>query len=163
MRRADERERFQELLETHRQFADEAQQKMLGYVHELKARIADLPSEIEAGLDPMQIAKMLGESLRQHFLRSGVQDTVSALQTTSAAMTSAQNELSAARRALSDSHGGVVAQVERTNNRIECTLESRTKTMDVLLHEWKSDLMRIWIPMIAGASLLVGMFGGMEI
>ena len=35
--------------------------------------------------------------------------------------------------------------------------------MDVLLHEWKSDLLRIWIPMIAGASLLVGMFGGMEI
>jgi hypothetical protein len=36
-------------------------------------------------------------------------------------------------------------------------------TMDVLLHEWKSDLIRIWIPMIAGASLLVGMFGGIEI
>jgi hypothetical protein len=61
--------------------------------------LADLPSEIEAGLDPKQIAKMLGESLRQHFLRSGVQDTVSALQTTSAAMTSAQKELSAALRA----------------------------------------------------------------
>lgn len=160
---ADERERFQELLETHRQFSDEAQQKMLGYVHELESRIADLPSEIEAGLDPKQIAKMLGESLRQHFLRSGVQDTVSALQTTSAAMTSARKELSTALRALSDSHGGVVAQVERANNRIEYTLESRAKTMDVLLHEWKSDLIRIWIPMIAGASLLVGMFGGIEI
>jgi len=35
--------------------------------------------------------------------------------------------------------------------------------MDALVHECKSDLMRIWIPMIAGASLLVGMFGGMEI
>ena len=160
---ADERERFQELLEIHRQFSDEAQQKMLGYVHELESRIVDLPSEIEAGLDPKQIAKMLGESLRQHFLRSGVQDTVSALQTTSTAMTSAQKELSAALRALSDSHGGVVAQVERANNRIEYTLESRAKTMDVLLHEWKSDLLHFWIPMIAGASLLVGMFGGMEI
>lgn len=160
---ADERERFQELLEIHRQFSDEAQQKMLGYVHELESRIADLPSEIEAGLDPKQIAKMLGESLRQRFLSSGVQDTVSALQTTSAAMTSAQRELSAALRALSDSHGGVVAQVEHANNRIEYTLESRAKTMDALLHEWKSDLLHIWIPMIAGASLLVGMFGGMEI
>jgi len=160
---ADERERFQELLETHRQFSDEAQQKMLGYVHELESRIADLPSEIEAGLDPKQIAKMLGESLRQHFLRSGVQDTVKALQTVSATMTSAQKELSAALRALSDSHGGVVAQVECANNRIEYTLESRAKTMDVLLHEWKSDLIRIWIPMIGGASLLVGMFGGIEI
>lgn len=87
-----------------------------------------------------------------------MQHTVSALQTSSA-----QKELSAALCALSDSHGGVVAQVERTNNRIEYSLESRTKTVDALLHEWKSDLLRVWIPMIAGASMLVGMFGGMEI
>ncbi len=160
---ADERERLQELLEAHQQHSEQAQQNMLGYVHELESRLADLPSEIEAGLDPKQIAKMLGESLRQHFLRSGVQDTVSALQTTSAAMTGAQKELSAALRTLSDSHGGVVAQVERANNRIEYSVESRAKTMDALLHEWKSDLLRIWIPMVAGASMLIGLFGGMEI
>ena len=106
---------------------------------------------------------MLGESLRQHFLRSGVQDTVSALQTTGEAMRGAQQELSAALRTLSDSHGGVVAQVERANNRIEYSLESRVKTMDALLHEWKSDLLRIWIPMVAGACMLIGLFGGMEI
>jgi hypothetical protein len=160
---AVEREHFQKLLSLHRQSSDDAQRKMLGYVRELEARIAHLPSEVEAGLAPKEIAEMLGESLRQHFLRSGVQDTVSALQTTGAAMTGAQKELSAALRTLSDSHGGVVAQVERANNRIEYSLESRVKTMDSLLHEWKSDLLRIWIPMIAGASLLVGMFGGMEI
>jgi len=160
---ADERERLQELLEAHQQFSDRAQQNMLGYVHELESRLAELPGEIEAGLDPKQISKMLGESLRQHFLRSGVQDTVSALQATSAAMTGAQKELSAALRALSDSHGGVVAQVERANNRIEYSLESRAKTMDALLHEWKSDLLRIWIPMVAGACMLIGLFGGMEI
>jgi vacuolar-type H+-ATPase subunit E/Vma4 len=160
---ADERERLQELLEAHQQHSEQAQQNMLGYVHELESRLAELPGEIEAGLDPKQIAKMLGESLRQHFLRSGVQDTVSALQTTSAAMTGAQKELSAALRTLSDSHGGVVAQVERANNRIEYSLESRAKTMDALLHEWKSDLLRIWIPMVAGACMLIGLFGGMEI
>ena len=160
---ADERARLQELLEAHQQHSERAQQNILGYVHELESRLAELPSEIEAGLDPKQIAAMLGESLRQHFLRSGVQDAVSALRTTGAAMTGVQKELSTALRALSDSHGGVVAQVERANNRIEYSLESRAKAMDALLHEWKSDLLRIWIPMIAGASLLVGMFGGMEI
>jgi hypothetical protein len=154
---------LQELLEAHQKLSEQAQQNMLGYVHKLESRLANLPGEIEAGLDPEQIAKMLGESLRQHFLHSGVQDTVSALQTTSAVMTSAQKELSAALRTLSDSHGGVVAQVERANSRIEYSLENRAKTMDALVHEWKSDLLRIWIPMIAGASLLVGMFGGMEI
>jgi len=78
-------------------------------------------------------------------------------------MTSAQKELSTALRTLSDSHGGVVAQVERANNRIEYSLESRVKTMDALLHEWKGDLLRIWIPMVAGACMLIGLFGGMEI
>jgi hypothetical protein len=40
---------------------------VLGYVHELEARFADLPSEIEAGPDPKQITGMLGESLASTF------------------------------------------------------------------------------------------------
>jgi predicted secreted protein len=160
---ADERERFQELLELHRQSSDEAQQKMLGYVRELEARISDLPRGIKASLDPEQIAKMLGESLRQHFIQSGILETVKGLQATSAAMTSSQKELTTALHNLSDSHGGVVAQVEYANSQIENSLERRTKTMEALLHEWKSDLLRIWIPLIAGAAMLVGLFGGIEI
>jgi hypothetical protein len=160
---ADERERFQEMLDFHQQFSDDAQQKMLSYVHELESRISDLPSEIEAGLDPKAIAKLLGESLRQYFLQSGVPDTVKGLQATSAAMTSAQKELSTALRNLSDSHGGVVAQVEYANNRLTYSLESRAQSIDGLLHEWKGDLLRIWIPMIAGAAMLIGLFGGIEI
>ena len=160
---ADERERFQEMLDLHRQFSNEAQQKMLGYVHELEARISVLPGEIEAGLDPQQIAKLLGESLRQHFLQSGITATVNGLQTTNTALTAAQKELSSALRILSDSHGGIVAQVESANNRLTYSLESRAKTIDALLHELKGDLLRIWIPLACGATLLVGMFCGMEI
>ena len=160
---ADERERFQELLELHRQFSDEAQQKMLGYVRELEARISDLPREIKGGLDPQQIAKILGESLRQHFIQSGISETVKGLQATTAVMTSSQKELTTALHNLSDSHGGVAAQVEYANNRIEHSLERRAKTIDALLHEWKSDLLRIWIPLVAGAAMLVGLFGGIEI
>jgi hypothetical protein len=160
---ADERERFRELLELHRQFSDEAQQKMFGYARDLEARISDLPKGIKASLDPQQIAKMLGESLRQTFLQSGVPETVKGLQATSAAMTGAQKDLATALHNLSDSHGGVVAQVENANNRLEYSLESRAKTMDALLHEWKSDLLRVWIPMIAGAAILIGLFGGIEI
>jgi hypothetical protein len=160
---ADERERFQELLELHRQFSDEAQQKMLGYVRELEARISDLPREIKGGLDPQQIAKILCESLRQHFIQSGISETVKGLQATTAVMTSSQNELTTALHNLSDSHGGVAAQVEYANNRIEHSLERRSKTMDALLHEWKSDLLCIWIPLVAGAAMLVGLFGGIEI
>jgi hypothetical protein len=53
--------------------------------------------------------------------------------------------------------------VARANNRLEYSLESRAKTFDALLREWKSDLLRIWIPLIAGAAMLIGLFGGMEI
>ena len=128
-----------------------------------RARISDLPRGIKAGLDPQQIAQMLGESLRQHFLQSGIPDTVKALQSTGSAMTSVQKELANALHNLSDSHGGVVAQLRCANNRLEYSLESRAKTIDALLHEWKSDLLRIWIPMIAGAAMLIGLFGGIEI
>ena len=160
---ADERERFQEMLDLHRQFLNEAQHRMLGYVHELEARISALPGEIEAGLDPAQIAKLLGESLRQHFLQSGITATVNGLQTTSSALTTVQKELSTALRNLSDSRGGVVAQVESANNRLTYSLESRAKTVDALLHELKSDVLRIWIPLIAGAAMLIGLFAGIEI
>jgi hypothetical protein len=160
---ADERERFQEMLDLHRQFSDEAQQKMLGYVHELEARISALPGGIEASLDPQQIAKLLGESLRQHFLQSGITATVNGLKTTNTALTTAQKELSTALRNLSDSHGGIVAQVESANNRLTYSLESRAKTVDALLHEWKSDVLRIWMPLVAGAALLIGLFLGMDI
>jgi len=88
---------------------------------------------------------------------------VKGLQATTAVMTSSQKELTTALHNLSDSHGGVAAQVEYANNQIEHSLERRAKTLDALLHEWKSDLLRIWIPLVAGAAMLVGLFGGIEI
>jgi hypothetical protein len=42
--------------------------------------MSELPSEIDVGLGPQQIARILGESLRQHFVQSGAPDTVAGLQ-----------------------------------------------------------------------------------
>jgi hypothetical protein len=138
--------------------------QLLTTVHraELESRLSGLSRELEAGVDPEQIAKLLGESLRQHFLNSGIPDTVKGLQATSIAMTTAQKELSTALRSLSDSRGAVT-QIESANNRLTCSLENRAKAVDALLHEVKSDLLRIWIPLIAGATLLIGLFGGIAI
>ena len=160
---ADERERFQEMLDLHRKFSAETQQKTLSYVHQLESRLTELPSEIEAGLDPQKIAKLLGESLRQHFVKSGMPDAVQALHTTTAAMTGAQKDLTTALRNLSDSHGGVVAQIESANSRLTYSLESRAKTVDALLQELKNDVLRIWMPLVAGAALLIGLFTGMGV
>ena len=160
---ADERERIQAMLDAHLQFSDEAQEKMLGYVHFIESRLAELPSEIEVGLDPQQIAKSLGESLRQHFVSSGVPETVAGLQATSTAMGNTQKQLIGALRDLTDRDGGVAARVESTNRQIVQTLERRTKALDELLHEFKTDLLRIWIPIVTGAAMLIGLFAGMEI
>jgi hypothetical protein len=160
---ADERERIQEMLDCHLQYSDESQQKMLGYVHFIEGRLSELPSEIEAGLDPQQIAKILGESLRQHFVQSGVPDTVAGLQATTAAMGNAQKQLSGVLRDLTDRDGGVAARVESANRHIVNTLERRTKALDELLHEFKTDLLRIWIPLATGAAMMIGLFAGMEI
>jgi hypothetical protein len=77
-------------------------------------------------------------------------------------MTAVQKELSTALRNLSDSRGAV-AQIESANNRLTYSLENRAKAVDALLHEVRSDLLRIWIPLVAGATLLIGLFGGMGI
>jgi predicted secreted protein len=61
---ADERERLQEMFDLHQQLSDETREKMLRYVRELDSRITALPGKLEASLDPKQIAKLLGESLR---------------------------------------------------------------------------------------------------
>ena len=160
---ADERERIQAMLDAHLQFSDEAQEKMLGYVHFIEGRLAELPSEIEVGLDPQQIAKILGESLRQHFVSSGVPETVAGLQATSTAMGNIQKQLIGALRDLTDRDGGVAARVESANRQIVQTLERRTRALDELLHEFKTDLLRIWIPLATGATMMIGLFAGMEI
>jgi hypothetical protein len=160
---ADERERIQAMLDAHLQFSDEAQEKMLGYVHFIEGRLAELPSEIEAGLDPQQIAKILGESLRQHFVSSGVPETVAGLQATSTAMGNTQKQLIGALRELTDRDGGVAAKVDSANRHIVNTLDRRTKALDELLHEFKTDLLRIWIPLATGAAMMIGLFVGMEI
>ena len=160
---ADERERIQEMLDCHLQFSDEAQQKMLKYVHFIEGRLSELPSEIEAGIDPQQIAKILGESLRQHFVQSGIPNTVAGLQATTVAMGNVQKQLSAALRDLTDRDGGVAAKLDSANRHIVNILERRTKALDELLHEFKTDLLRIWVPLATGGAMLIGMFAGMGI
>jgi hypothetical protein len=66
---ADERVRLQELLESAIEQTEAAGEHMLEYVHLVDSRLSGLPRKLEAGLDPLRIAKLLGESLRQHFLK----------------------------------------------------------------------------------------------
>ena len=160
---AEARERFQEMLDLHQQFSDEAQQKMLGYVYKLESRIARLPEKIESGLDAQKIARLLSESLRQTFLESGLPAAARCLQGTRTEMTRAQKELSAALGKLSDANGGVVAQVVSANNRLTHSLEKRENALDALFHQLNTQVLCFWVPLISTAALSLGLFAGMGI
>jgi hypothetical protein len=52
-----------------------------------------MPTELETGLDPPQIAKLLGEGLRQCFHQTGLPDTARALDQSCAEVNSVQKQL----------------------------------------------------------------------
>ena len=78
-------------------------------------------------------------------------------------MGSVQKQLSGVLRELTDRDAGVAAKVESTNRQIVQTLERRIRALDELLHEFKTDMLRIWIPLATGAAMMIGLFVGMEI
>jgi hypothetical protein len=160
---AAERERIQEMLDIHLQFASEAQQRMLEYNQLLEGRLAALPSEVEEGLNPEKISKLLGESLRQHLAQTGIEDAANALQQTASALSSAQKRLVATFVNISDPRQGLAAQVESSNKKLDVLLQERIHKLDHLLHNFKSDVLRIWLPIAACCALILGLSGGVSL
>jgi hypothetical protein len=163
MAMAEERERLQEVLGQFEQCTSEAQEKMLTYLNKLEARIKELPREIERSLNPSELAKLLGESIRQQFLQSGLPRTADALQASTVTMARAQESLSTALQKLCDPRYGVLAEVESANLFLTHSLENRAKKLDHLLLEVKHDILRIWIPMLCAAALVIGLISGTAI
>jgi hypothetical protein len=64
---AAERKSLWKILESAASRANAVEKRMAGYASHLESRLAQLPKELETGLDPLRIAKLLGESLRQCF------------------------------------------------------------------------------------------------
>jgi hypothetical protein len=93
---ANERMRLKELLASVLEQTEAAREHMLKYVNVIDSRLSGLPRELESGLDPLRIAKMLGESLRQHFLKRGLPDTAQSLRSTVTELAGAQRQLSEA-------------------------------------------------------------------
>jgi hypothetical protein len=75
-------------------------------------------------------------------------------------MADAQQKLARVLMELSDYRGGVVAQVQSANSRLLDSLEYRARKLDSLVREFKSDLLRIWMPIVIGSAMLIGLFLG---
>jgi len=68
---AAERKLLRAILESSASQASAVEKRMESYTTRLESRLTQLPKELETGLDPPRIAKLLSESLRQCFQQSG--------------------------------------------------------------------------------------------
>ena len=157
---AAERKSLQKMLESALSKADEVEKRMAAYTSRLESRIAQLPKELETGLDPPRIAKLLGESLRQCFQQSGLPDTARALDQSCSEMNSVQKQLVNVLRELAHPDIGVIAKVRSVNDSLLRSMATRAQQIDDLLGRLERQVRATWLPVVASAALALGFFLG---
>jgi len=153
---AAERKSLQKILENALSKTDEVEKRMAAYTSRLESRIAQLPKELETGLDPPRIAKLLGESLRQCFQQSGLPDAARALDQSCSEMNSVQKQLASVLREVAHPDIGVIAKVRSANDSLLRSMTTRAQQMDDFLVRLEKQVWAIWLPVVASAALALG-------
>jgi hypothetical protein len=153
---AVERKSLQKILENALSKAGDVEKRMAAYSSRLESRIAQLPKELETGLDPPRIAKLLGESLRQCFQQSGLPDTARAIDQSCSEMNSVQEQLVNVMREVAHPDIGVIARVRSVNDSLLRSMTTRAQQMDDFLVRLEKQVWAIWLPVIASAALALG-------
>ena len=153
---AVERKSLQKILENALSKAGEVETRMAAYTSRLESRIAQLPKELETGLDPPRIAKLLGESLRQCFQQSGLLDTAKALDQSCSEMNSVQEQLVNVLREVAHPDIGVIEKVRSANDSLLRSMTTRVQQIDNLLGRLEKQVWAIWLPVVASAALALG-------
>jgi hypothetical protein len=153
---AAERESLRKILERSATQATAVEKRMAGYASHLESRLAQLPKELETGLDPPRIAKLLGESLRQCFQQSGLPDTARALDQSCSEMNSVQTQLVNVLREVAHPDIGVMAKVRSANDSLLRSMTTRAQQMDDFLVRLEKQVWAIWLPVVASAALAIG-------
>jgi hypothetical protein len=153
---AAERKSLQKIMENALSKADEVEKRMAAYTSRLESRIAQMPKELESGLDPLRIAKVLGESLRQCFQQSGLPDTARALDQSCSEMNFVQKQLVNVLREVAHPDIGVIEKVRSANDSLLRSMTTRAQQMDYFLVRLEKQVWAIWLPVVATAALGVG-------
>jgi hypothetical protein len=153
---AVERKSLRTILENALSKAAEIEKRMAAYSSRLESRLAQLPKELETGLDPPRIAKLLGESLRQCFQQSGLPDTSKALDQSCSEMNSVQAQLVNVLREVAHPDIGVIEKVRSANDSLQRSLATRAQQMDDFLVRLEKQVWAIWLPVVASAALAIG-------
>ena len=151
---------LQKILENALSKAGEVEKRMAAYSSRLESRIAQLPKELETGLDPPRIAKLLGESLRQSFQQSGLPDTARALDQSCSEMNSIQEQLVNVLREVAHPDIGVIEKVRSANDSLLRSMTTRAQQMDDFLVRLQKQVWAVWLPVVASAALALGFFLG---
>jgi hypothetical protein len=153
---AVERKSLQKILENALSKAGEVEKRLATYASRLESRIAQLPKELETGLDAPRIAKLLGESLRQCFQQSGLPDTARALDQSCSEMISIQEQLVNVLREVAHPDIGVIEKVRSANDSLLRSMTTRAQQIDDLLGRLERQVWTTWLPVVASAALALG-------
>jgi len=153
---AAERKLLGTILETSASQASAVEKRMESYTSRLELRLAQLPKELETGLDPPRIAKLLGESLRQSFQRSGLPDTAKALGQSCSEMNSIQKQLVNVMREVAHPDVGVAARIKSANDSLLRNMAARAQQMDDYLVSLEKQVWAVWLPVVASAAVALG-------
>jgi hypothetical protein len=153
---AAERKLLRSVLESSASQANAVEKRMEQYATRLESRLTQLPKELETGLDPPRIAKLLGESLRQCFQRSGLPDTASALSQSCAELNSVQKQLLNVFREVAHPDIGVIARTKSANDSLLRSMATRAQQMDDFIVRLEKQIWAVWVPVVASAALALG-------
>jgi hypothetical protein len=153
---AAERKSLRKILESSASQASAVEKRMAGYASHLESRLAQLPKELERGLDPPRIAKLLGESLRQCFQESGLPGTARALDQSCSEMSSVQEQLVNVLREVAHPDIGVIAKTRNANDSLLRSMTTRAQQMDNFLVRLEKQIWAIWLPVVGTAALALG-------
>ncbi len=153
---AAEGKSLRKILESAVSKADEIEKRMAGYTLRLESRIAQLPKELQEGLDPPRMAKLLGESLRQCFQQSGLPETAGMLGQSCSEMQATQKRLVHVLQEVAHPDGGVVGKVRSANESLLRSMATRAQQIDDLLGRLERQVWAIWLPVVASAALALG-------
>ncbi len=157
---AAERKSLRKILESSASQANAVAKRMEECASRFESRLTQLPKELETGLDPPRIAKLLGESLRQCFQQSGLSDTAGMLGQSCSEMQGIQKKLVNVLHEVAHPEGGVIAKVRSANESLLRSMASKAQQIDDLLRRLEKQIWAIWLPVVASAALALGFFLG---
>ena len=157
---AAERKSLRKILESAVLQAHEVEKRMARYTSQLELRIEQLPKELQDGLDPPRIAKLLAESLRQCFQQSAFPETAGMLGKSCSEMQAVQKRLVNVLHEVVHPEGGVIAKVQSANESLLRSMTARAQQIDDLLGRLERQVWATWLPVVASAALALGFLLG---